>query len=343
MPRDGSNVYSAPASATAVPGDTIASASHNALVADLVADLNAARPISAGGTGATSASAARTALGVAASSHTHAISDVTGLQADLDAIDTGKADASHTHTASEITDFSEAVDDRVGALVVAGDGINVTYNDGAGTLTIDNTVTNSDTQILNSTGTWTAPAWVTATTRSFIQIWSGGASGNTHSGGGEGAGGGGGGYVEFWVLTSTLGATATATVGAGGAAGTNGNDGGSSTFAGITVTGGKKPASQTTADVGGGLSGIASGSIFAGGAVGSAGTYGGGPGGSYGTAGGASVYGAGGGGGRTAGSGGTSVFGGAGGAPSVAGTAPGGGGGWNAAGAAGRIIVTTFL
>lgn len=70
--------------------------------------------------------------GKAATSHTHAISDTTGLQTALD----GKAASSHTHTAANITDFSEAVDDRVGTLVTAGTGISVSYNDGAGTLTI---------------------------------------------------------------------------------------------------------------------------------------------------------------------------------------------------------------
>jgi trimeric autotransporter adhesin len=39
-----------------------------------------------------------------------------------------------------VTDFSEAVDDRVAALVVAGSGISVTYNDPANTLTIAATV-----------------------------------------------------------------------------------------------------------------------------------------------------------------------------------------------------------
>jgi hypothetical protein len=42
----------------------------------------------------------------------------------------------HVHTASNISDFSEAVDDRVGALLVAGSNVTLTYNDGANTLTI---------------------------------------------------------------------------------------------------------------------------------------------------------------------------------------------------------------
>lgn len=47
------------------------------------------------------------------------------------------AAASHTHPAAEVSDFSEAVDDRVAALLVAGTNITITYNDGANTITID--------------------------------------------------------------------------------------------------------------------------------------------------------------------------------------------------------------
>lgn len=43
----------------------------------------------------------------------------------------------HTHTASDVNDFSEAVDDRVSALLVAGSNITITYNDASNTLTID--------------------------------------------------------------------------------------------------------------------------------------------------------------------------------------------------------------
>lgn len=63
MPRDGSNIYTAPAGTTATSGTTIESAKYNAFVNDLVTDANTARPIVAGGTGATTAGAALAALG----------------------------------------------------------------------------------------------------------------------------------------------------------------------------------------------------------------------------------------------------------------------------------------
>lgn len=64
MPRTG-GVYAPPAGTKGVPNTTILSAPYNAFIDDLTADANAARPITAGGTGATSASAARTNLGLA--------------------------------------------------------------------------------------------------------------------------------------------------------------------------------------------------------------------------------------------------------------------------------------
>jgi len=62
MPRDGSGIYTTPPGTTAVPDTTIESAKYNANVADVAADLNAARPIVAGGTSGTSATAARANL-----------------------------------------------------------------------------------------------------------------------------------------------------------------------------------------------------------------------------------------------------------------------------------------
>src|SRR5690606_21848320 len=57
-------VYSKPAWTTAVSGTTIESAKFNSVIDDIATDLNTVRPIVAGGTGAASSSAARTALSV---------------------------------------------------------------------------------------------------------------------------------------------------------------------------------------------------------------------------------------------------------------------------------------
>lgn len=54
MPRDGSNVYSAPSGTLAVSTTAISSTAYNAFVADLEAIANEARPVSVGGTGQTS-------------------------------------------------------------------------------------------------------------------------------------------------------------------------------------------------------------------------------------------------------------------------------------------------
>jgi hypothetical protein len=63
MPRDGSGIYTTPPGTTAVPDTTIESTKYNNNVADVATDLNAARPVIAGGTGATNALDARAALG----------------------------------------------------------------------------------------------------------------------------------------------------------------------------------------------------------------------------------------------------------------------------------------
>ncbi len=63
MPRTG-GVFSLLSGSKGTPNTTIQSAPYNAQLDDFAADANAARPITAGGTGATSASGARTALGL---------------------------------------------------------------------------------------------------------------------------------------------------------------------------------------------------------------------------------------------------------------------------------------
>jgi len=51
--------------------------------------------------------------------------------------DTSRAPVVHTHTAGQVTDFAEAVDDRVAALLLPGTNITLSYNDAAGSLTIN--------------------------------------------------------------------------------------------------------------------------------------------------------------------------------------------------------------
>lgn len=68
MARNGSGVYSIPAGTAAVSGDPISSSKFNTLVDDLVDDANDPRPVVAGGTGASSASGARTNLGLGTAS-----------------------------------------------------------------------------------------------------------------------------------------------------------------------------------------------------------------------------------------------------------------------------------
>jgi len=66
MSRNGSGVYSLPVGYEATSGATATATQHNSPLEDLEADANAARPIGAGGTGATNASDARDTLGVTA-------------------------------------------------------------------------------------------------------------------------------------------------------------------------------------------------------------------------------------------------------------------------------------
>lgn len=63
MSRNGAGVYSKPSGTTPVDGDDIDAAPYNLLMDDIAADLNLARPIVAGGTGAATAATALANLG----------------------------------------------------------------------------------------------------------------------------------------------------------------------------------------------------------------------------------------------------------------------------------------
>lgn len=226
---------------------------------------------------------------------------------------------------------------------LATDGTNISWGTAAAAADYFSTTT---------TGTWTKPTLVNASSTVFVECWGGGGGGGGTTGGGSTAsgGGGGGGYLSRYFKASDLTSTVAITIGAGGTGGAigtnNGTAGGNTTFGSYLTayggggggygngagsggsggsgagasSGGATGANGGGAQAGGGYGGSSSADSdgFSGGfgasfsGAGGGNTNIGGGGGAHNGTGGSSLYGGGGGGASTA-NGGSSVFGGAGG------------------------------
>lgn len=135
MSRNGAGVYSLPAGSTVVNGDTSDASDVNTPLADLEADANVARPIVAGGTGASTASGARTALGLA-------------IGTDVQAYDAGLASIAGLTTAADKMIYTTAADTyAVASLTAAARGLldDATVADMRATLAVGDNVNNTST------------------------------------------------------------------------------------------------------------------------------------------------------------------------------------------------------
>lgn len=111
MARNGSGVFSLPAGSTVSNGDVSDASDINGPLADLEADANTPRPIVAGGTGASTAAAARTALGVQASDA--GLTSIAGLTTAADKMI--YTTASDTYAVTDLTAAGRALLDDANA------------------------------------------------------------------------------------------------------------------------------------------------------------------------------------------------------------------------------------
>lgn len=153
MPRNISDVYAVPAGTRATTQTTIDSADYNAFLDDLTDDLNLARPIVAGGTGATSAAAARANLGTLV----HGVEAIKTGDYTVVPSDIGKTLIANKSSAIEFTMSAAATLGSTFAATIKNIGAGVLTVTPDGSETIDGasslTLTQGSSVVITSNGT----------------------------------------------------------------------------------------------------------------------------------------------------------------------------------------------
>lgn len=264
MSRNGAGVYSLPAGSTVTNGDVSDATDINTPLADIAADLNVARPIVAGGTGAVTAAAALANLGLTATAAEINIMDgVTASTAELNILDGATLTVTELNYVDGVTsaiqtqiDGKQPLDADLTALaalatagliartgagtvaartLTAGTGISISNGDGvAGNPTITSTGLGASVQVFTANGTYTP----TAGKKSAIVFCTGGGEAGTAQTTNNSLGAGGGaGATAVAIVDISSGATHAVTVGAGGAS-SSGNGGTTSLGSACSATGG---------------------------------------------------------------------------------------------------------
>lgn len=154
MARSGAGVYSKPAGTTPADGDDIDAAPFNLLMDDIATDLNTPRPVVAGGTGASTADTALTALGGTA----------TGTAVFK------AASAAAARTTLGVTKQTSVTDTTAGSLLIVGAFGSGVVGTGSLLADLDATTTPSGEYRYDATTTGTFPTGVTVASGGVVDF-----------------------------------------------------------------------------------------------------------------------------------------------------------------------------